>query len=394
MSRSRAHRPLALLSVAVLAIGCSGPTTGRTSMLEPTSAAPELARVNTLLADLAERLRPGLVHVRVQRATSAPDDAPRDEPVEPRRSTGSGFVIDPTGLIVTNAHVVDGATVIQVRLADGRRYKGTVVGRDNRVDLALLKIDGATNLTVLPLGDSNRLRVGEFVLALGHPFGLEQTVSFGIVSRKGAPLSVAVQAFDFIQTDAAINPGNSGGPLVNVAGEVIGVNSMAARNGSIGFAIPASLVQLVLPQLASKGRVDWGWLGVAISEVTDDDLDRLKLREARGVLVRRVMPGEPADKGGVRANDVIIGIDGLRLESPRDLQRAVSSTPVGKRVRVALLRDGQETEVEVTIGLYPESDTGPTLPGTRRSSQARARGSASAASVARAHGSSSDGAGA
>ncbi|PYM95328.1 MAG: peptidase [Candidatus Rokuibacteriota bacterium] len=365
MSRSRAHRPLALLSVAVLAIGCSGPTTGRTSMLEPTSAAPELARVNTLLADLAERLRPGLVHVRVQRATSAPDDAPRDEPVEPRRSTGSGFVIDPTGLIVTNAHVVDGATVIQVRLADGRRYKGTVVGRDNRVDLALLKIDGATNLTVLPLGDSNRLRVGEFVLALGHPFGLEQTVSFGIVSRKGAPLSVAVQAFDFIQTDAAINPGNSGGPLVNVAGEVIGVNSMAARNGSIGFAIPASLVQLVLPQLASKGRVDWGWLGVAISEVTDDDLDRLKLREARGVLVRRVMPGEPADKGGVRANDVIIGIDGLRLESPRDLQRAVSSTPVGKRVRVALLRDGQETEVEVTIGLYPESDTGSGEPSER-----------------------------
>src|SRR2546426_86287 len=369
MSPSRARRSVAFLSVVVLAVGCSGPTTGRTPTLgavsAPASAAPELARVNSLLADLAERLQPGLVHVRVQRATSAPDDAPRDEPVEPRRSTGSGFVIDPTGLIVTNARVVDGATVIQVRVADGRRYKATVVGRDNRVALALLKIDGATNLTVLPLGDSNRLRVGEFVVALGHPFGLEQTVSFGIVSRKGAPLSVAVQAFDFIQTDAAINPGNSGGPLVNVAGEVIGVNSMAARNGSIGFAIPASLVQLVLPQLASKGRVDWGWLGVAISEVTDDDLDRLKLREARGVLVRPGMPGGPGDKGGVRANDVIIGIDGLRLESPRDLQRAVSSTPVGKRVRVALLRDGQETEVEVTIGLYPESDTGSGEPSER-----------------------------
>ena len=369
MSPSRARRSVAFLSVVVLAVGCSGPTTGRTPTLgavsAPASAAPELARVNSLLADLAERLQPGLVHVRVQRATSAPDDPPRDEPVEPRRSTGSGFVIDPTGLIVTNAHVVDGATVIQVRLADGRRYKGTVVGRDNRIDLALLKIDGATNLTVLPLGDSNRLRVGEFVLALGHPFGLDQTVSFGIVSRKGAPLSVAVQAFDFIQTDAAINPGNSGGPLVNVAGEVIGVNSMVARNGTIGFAIPASLVRLVLPQLASKGRVDWGWLGVAISEVTDDDLDRLKLRDARGVLVRRVMPGEPADKGGVRANDVIIGIDGLRLESPRDLQRAVSSTPVGKRVRVALLRDGQETEVEVTIGLYPESDAASGEPSER-----------------------------
>ena len=135
MSRSC---PVALLSVVVLAVGCSGPMTGRTSTLAPASAAPELARVNTLLADLAERLRPGLVHVRVQRATSAPDDAPREEPVEPRRSTGSGFVIDASGLIVTNAHVVDGATTIQLRLADGRRFKGTVVGRDNRVDLALL----------------------------------------------------------------------------------------------------------------------------------------------------------------------------------------------------------------------------------------------------------------
>jgi serine protease Do len=355
MSRSRTHTPVALLAVAMLAVGCSGPMTGRTSTPAP---AADLARVNTLVADLAERVRPGLVHVRVQRVTTAADDPARDEPVEPRRSQGSGFVIDPSGLVVTNAHVVEGATGIQLRLADGRRFKATVVGRDNRVDLALLKIDGATNLTVLPLGDSNRLRVGEFVLALGHPFGLEHTVSFGIVSRKGAPVNVAAPGFDFIQTDAAINPGNSGGPLVNVAGEVIGVNSMALRNGSIGFAIPASLVQMLLPQLTSKGRVDWGWLGVAISEVTDDDLDRLKLRDARGVLVQRVMPGEPADKGGVRVNDVIVGIDGLRLETPRDLQRIVSSTPVGKRVRVALMRDGRETEVEVTIGLYQDSETG------------------------------------
>src|SRR5207247_2137154 len=270
MAMSRPIAVVALMLAVASSFGCAG-RTGADGLgalwrkASPTSAAPELARVNTLLADLAERLRPGLVHVRVQRATSAPDDAPRDEPVEPRRSTGSGFVIDPTGLIVTNAHVVDGATVIQVRLA----------------------------------------------------------------------------------------------------GEVIGVNSMAARNGSIGFAIPASLVQLVLPQLASKGRVDWGWLGVAISEVTDDDLDRLKLREARGVLVRRVMPGEPADKGGVRADDVIISIDGLRLETPRDLQRVVSSTPVGKRVRVALLRDGLEPEVEVTIGLYQDSEAATPEPADR-----------------------------
>ena len=365
MSASPIRALVVLLALIVLASGCAGPSTaaGPKPWRESpeTAAAPELGRVNDLLADLAERLRPGLVYVRVQRATMAPKDEPpmREEPGEPRRATGSGFIIDPSGLIVTNAHVIESAGQIQVRLEDGRRFPATIVGRDNRVDLALLKIDGATKLTVLPLGDSNRLRVGELVLALGNPFGLEQSVSMGIVSRKGAPLNVAAPGFDFIQTDAAINPGNSGGPLVNMSGQVIGVNSMVARNMSIGFAIPSNLVKLLLPQLASKGRVDWGWLGVAIAEVTEDDIGRLKLREPRGVLVRSVMPGEPADKGGVRADDVIVGIDGTRLESPRDLQRVVSSTPVGKKVRVVLLREGQETELEVTIGLYQEREAVP-----------------------------------
>ena len=181
-------------------------------------------------------------------------------------------------------------------------------------------------------------------------------MSFGIVSRKGAPLAVAAPGFDFIQTDAAVNPGNSGGPLVNMAGQVVGVNSMAARNGSIGFAIPSSVVKLLLPQLATKGKVEWGWLGVSIAEVTDEDAARLRLPEARGVLVRGVMPGEPAEQGGVRPNDVIVEIDGTPLQTPRDLQRLVSSTPVGKRVRVSLVRDGQATEVEVTIGLYQERE--------------------------------------
>src|SRR6059036_200351 len=320
------------------------------------SHAPELARINDLLADLAERLQPGLVYVRVQRATPPRDEPAREEPGEPRRSTGSGFVIDSSGLIVTNAHVVESAGQIQVRLADGRRFPATVVGRDGRVDLALLKIEGASRLTVLPLGDSNKLRVGELVLALGNPFGLEQSVSLGIVSRKGAPLTVAAPGFDFIQTDAAINPGNSGGPLVNMAGQVIGVNSMAARNGSIGFAIPSNLVKLLVPQLAAKGKIEWGWLGVSIAEVTDEDVPRLKLREARGVLVRGVMPGEPAAVGGVKADDVLVAVDGTPLESPRDLQRVVSSTPVGKRVRLVLMREGRETEVEVTIGLYRERE--------------------------------------
>ena len=363
MSASSGRALVALLALAALASGCAGPSTtaGAGPWRESVDASvpPELARINNLLADLAERLQPGMVYVRVQRATSPRDEIAPDDPRERRRSTGSGFFIDPSGLIVTNAHVVENAGQIQVRLADGRRFPATVVGRDTRVDLALLKIDGASRLTVLPLGDSNKLRVGELVLALGNPFGLEHSVSFGIVGRKGAPLTVAAPGFDFIQTDAAINPGNSGGPLVNMSGEVVGVNSMAAQNGSIGFAIPSNLVKMLLPQLATKGRVDWGWLGVQITEVTEDDIGRLKLTEPKGVLVRSVMPGEPSDKGGVRADDVILGIDGTRLDTTRDLQRVVSSTPVGKKVRVVLLREGRETELEVTIGLYQERDGAP-----------------------------------
>jgi serine protease Do len=318
--------------------------------------APELARFNDLLAGLSESLKPAIVHVRVRRATVTRDRDREEQEGEPRRSSGSGFIIDPDGVIVTNAHVVDGANSVQVRLFDGRRFLAKVLGKDNRVDLALLKIDGASNLPVLPLGDSNRIRVGEFVLALGHPFGLEHSVSFGIVSRRGAPLTVAAPGFDFIQTDAAINPGNSGGPLVNMAGEVVGINSMAARNGSIGFAIPSNLVKMLVPQLASKGKVEWGWLGVSIGEVSEDDLERLKLTETKGVLIRSVMPGEPADQGGVRANDVIVVVDGNRLDGPRDLQRVVSATPVGKKVRVVLLREGKQTEVDVTIGRYRDGE--------------------------------------
>ncbi|MBM3217740.1 MAG: PDZ domain-containing protein [Candidatus Rokubacteria bacterium] len=352
------------LVLALSLFGCAAPATasdpgGVTFSWQesPTvlTAPPELARFNDLLADLADRLKPALVHVRVRRpATKDKDDS--ETPTEPRRSSGSGFVITPDGLIVTNAHVVEGADWIQVRLFDGRRFQGKVIGRDNRVDVALVKIDGVEKLPTLRFADSNKVRVGEFVLALGHPFGLEQTVSFGIVSRKGTPLSAAAAGFDFIQTDAAINPGNSGGPLVNMAGEVVGVNSMAARNGSIGFAIPSNLFKVLVPQLASKGKVEWGWLGVSIAEITDDDLARLKLTEARGVLIRSVVPGEPAEKGGIKANDVITAIDGTTLNTPRDLQRIVSASPVGKRVRVVVLRDGKPSEVEVEIGRYREPD--------------------------------------
>jgi serine protease Do len=353
----RTPRALILFVTLSLLIGAGplGAADAPTTVGPAPAAAPELARFNDLLAGLAESLKPAIVHVRVRRA-GVTREREVDPEGEPRRSSGSGFIIAPDGVIVTNAHVVEGANSVQIRLFDGRRFLAKVLGKDSRVDLAVLKIDGASGLPVLPLGDSNRIRVGEFVLALGHPFGLEHSVSFGIVSRKGSPLTVATPGFDFIQTDAAINPGNSGGPLINMAGEVVGINSMAARNGSIGFAIPSSLVKTLVPQLVAKGKVEWGWLGVSIGEVSEDDLDRLKLTEAKGVLVRSVMPGEPADQGGVKANDVILVVDGNRLDSPRDLQRVVSSTPVGKKVRVVLVREGKQTEVDVTIGRYEEAE--------------------------------------
>ncbi|HSE93367.1 MAG TPA: trypsin-like peptidase domain-containing protein [Methylomirabilota bacterium] len=353
MRRSALHLPVSLFVALVLVSGCGAPLTKADTRTGPVAAPPELARFNELLADLSERLKPALVHVRVRR--EAGQEEGRD-PQEPRRSSGSGFVIEQDGLIVTNAHVVEGVQTAQVRLFDGRRFTARVIGRDNRVDLALLRLEGVSGLPTLSLGDSNRLRVGEFVLALGHPFGLEHTVSFGIVSRKGSPLIVAAPGFDFIQTDAAINPGNSGGPLVSMAGEVVGVNSMAARNGSIGFAIPANLVKMLVPQLAANGRVDWGWLGVSITDVGDDDLGRLRLREARGVLIRSVVPGDPAAQGGVKADDVLLSLDGTRLETPRDLQRVVATTPVGKKVRVTLWRDGREQDVEITIGKYRDPE--------------------------------------
>ena len=321
---------------------------------------PDIQRLNDFMNGLAERMKPALVQVRVRRAID-PSDLPEQQPRvpgqppvppdEPRRASGSGFIIRQDGYLVTNAHVVEDAEQIQIKLYDGRRFAGRLIGLDNRVDLALIKIDGA-GLPVASLGDSNKLRVGEFVLALGHPFGLEQTVSFGIVSRKGAPLEVAAPGFDFIQTDAAVNPGNSGGPLISMSGEVMGVNSMAARNGSIGFAIPINLVKGLLPQLVEKGRVEWGWLGVTIAEIGEDEAPKFGLAEPRGVLIRNVVVGQPADKGGVKANDVILGVDGASLEGPRDLQRIISSTPVGRTVKLKVWREGKPTELDVTVGAY------------------------------------------
>jgi serine protease Do len=325
----------------------------------PAAVDPEIARLNDALTRLAEALKPAIVQIHVRRGGGKADGDDGH-----RRAMGSGFVIHPDGYVVTNAHVVDEATDVQVRLASGRRVRGQVIGRDGRVDVALVKIQATEKLPVLPLGDSDRIRVGELVMALGHPFGLEHSVSFGIVSRKGAPLSSTSPGFDFIQTDAVVNPGNSGGPLVDLRGQVIGVNFAAARNGSIGFAIPANLVKVLLPELLAKGRMEWGWLGVRIEEVTEDNAGDYGLPTPRGVAIQSVMPDQPAARAGVRARDVVVSVDGSVVMTHRELQRMIAATPAGKTVRLRLIRDGQEQDLPVIVGRYPETGEEEPSPGS------------------------------
>jgi serine protease Do len=329
----------------------------------PAVIAPEIERLNAALTRLAEGLKGALVQIRVNRPSKEAESEDR-----PRRAMGAGFIIHADGYVVTNAHVVEGATEVQVRMATGRRLKGKVIGRDARVDLALIKVESAERLPTLPVGNSDDLRVGEFVLALGHPFGLESLVSFGIVSRKGASIGAAPPV-DFIQTDAAVNPGNSGGPLVNMAGQVVGVNTMARRDGSIGFAIPSNVVKTLLPVLLSNGKVEWGWLGVRIDEITEDNVADYGLAEPRGVAIQSVIPDQPAARAGLKAKDVVLAVDGSAVATPRDLQRLVGARPAGTTVKLSLYREGQEREVSVTLGRFPdpeEESPRPTAPAPQR----------------------------
>ena len=282
----------------------------------------------------------------------------RPTPRHSVRGLGSGFVINSDGYIVTNNHVVDGATEIRVKFADGRQLSGKVVGRDEKTDLALLKVD-ATGLPVIPLGDSARLEVGEPVMAVGNPFGLEQTVTTGIVSATGRAIGAGPYD-DFIQTDASINPGNSGGPLVNARGEVVGVNTAIASGtgGSvgIGFAIPTNLVKPVVTQLAESGHVVRGWLGVTIQQLTPELASSFGAADTHGALVSGVAEGSPAARVGLRRGDIITRYDGRVVERWSDLPRAVAETAIGREVPVEVVRDGKRATLSVKVAKLDEPD--------------------------------------
>jgi serine protease Do len=320
-------------------------------------------------ADLAARVSPAVVNVKVTSVEKAafPDQLfgqdfpfpgfqlpiPQQPKEFKRQGTGSGFIISKDGLILTNNHVIDNAQAITVTLSDKRQYKAKIVGRDPKTDLAVLKVEAKESLPTVALGDSSVLRVGDWVMAIGNPFGLTNTVTTGIVSAKGR--TIGAGPYDnFIQTDAPINPGNSGGPLFNMAGEVVGINaaifSQSGGNVGIGFAIPVNQVKNLLPQLETKGTVTRGWLGVSIQPVTPELARSFNLKQTEGALVGDVTADGPAQKAGIKRGDVIVSFDGNKVNDVTALPMLVASTPVGKTVPVQVIRDGKMTTVNVETG--------------------------------------------
>lgn len=285
---------------------------------------------------------------------------------------GTGVIIKPDGVILTNNHVIASADIIKVRLEDKREYTAEVIGRDPDTDLALIRIHAGKPLPYAKLGDSDRLQIGEWVVAIGNPFGLDHTVTAGIVSAKGRRnINPGGKRgyWNFIQTDASINPGNSGGPLINAMGEVVGINTaIDGRGAGIGFAIPINMVKVVMPHLRKYGQFQRSWLGVSIQPITDQFLTTLKLRNKKGALVTEVVPGSPGARAGLQPLDVIVEFDGKPIKQSSDLPWLASTAGIGKQVRVKLIRKGKTQTVSVTMATKP--GTRVRLPRSRRHGRA------------------------
>jgi serine protease Do len=271
-----------------------------------------------------------------------------------RRSLGSGVIVDKRGFILTNNHVIEQADQIEVRLSDKRRFTARVVGKDPKSDLAVIKIDTPDDLPVATLGDSSKIRIGEWAIAIGNPFGLNQTVTVGVISAVGRSDVGITMYEDFIQTDASINPGNSGGPLLNLNGEVIGINTAIVATGQgIGFAIPINMAREIKDRLISQGKVVRGWLGVGIQELTEELAAQFGVKPEEGVLVSNVMKGSPAEGGGVKSGDIIQEFNGIRITNVHQLQREVAQTSVGSQVKLRVLREKQGLTLTVALGEQP-----------------------------------------
>ncbi len=272
-----------------------------------------------------------------------------------QQSLGSGVIIDSKGYILTNNHVIQGADEINVTLLDGRKFKGKVVGADPKTDLALIKVEAKDNLPTVRLGDSDEVKIGSWAIAIGNPFGLDHTMTVGVVSAKGRSIGVA-EYEDLIQTDASINPGNSGGPLVNLRGEIIGINTAIVAGGQgIGFAIPINMAQKIIGDLMEHGKVLRAWLGVYIQEITPELAKEFKGAEAKkGVLVSTVMPDSPAEKAGIKRGDIILSVDGKGVSTPQELQKEILKRKSGEVVKLGILREGEIQTFEVKLAQMEE----------------------------------------
>jgi len=331
------------------------------------------------MAEIAETVKPAVVNistVRTEKVEGAPLSPFLEDPFfrkffgdqfrhqeKPREfkseSLGSGVIVSPDGYILTNNHVIKNADTIKVLLSDKSELTGKVIGNDPKTDLAVIKIE-AKNLSTLPVGNSDTLKVGELVLAVGNPYGLNQTITMGIVSAVGRANVGIADYEDFIQTDAAINPGNSGGALVNVKGELVGINtaifSTSGGYQGIGFAIPSNMVKIVMNSLIEKGKVIRGWLGVSIQEVTPELARQFQLDKDHGTLVADVVEGSPAEKAGIEHGDVIIEFGGKQVDEPYNLRNIVAGTPPGTEVEMKVIRNGETIALKVTIEELPTGE--------------------------------------
>ncbi len=356
---------------------------GRPGAPAPTTspAATSVALAESLqmgFVDVAQQVRPAVVHLgtiqraKARRGPNLPQgnddpffrdffnqffgsEGPDSRSEFRRPGLGSGVIIDKRGLVLTNFHVVKGADEILIRLSDKREYRGQILGTDPKTDLAVVKFQPDHELTVATLGNSDALRVGEWAIAIGNPFGLDQTVTVGVISATGRS-DVGIATYEnFIQTDASINPGNSGGPLVNLKGQVIGVNTaIVAAGQGIGFAIPINMVKRVIDQLVDKGKVVRGWLGVALQPLSPDLAQSLGLEGTNGAVVGSTITGSPAAQAGLEQGDVIVAFDKTPVEDYRHVQRLVAEARVGKSVQLQIVRKKQKMDLTVTIAEVPE----------------------------------------
>jgi serine protease Do len=361
---------IAACTVAVTITGVGVVQHATSQKLEVTFAPhPAFAMAaNVSVADVAERVLPGVVNIsstRVMPQQMSPFDHPlfrdffgRGAPQERlQRGLGSGVVVSADGVVLTNNHVVDKADEIRVTTSDKREFKGKVIGTDPKSDLALIKLQGASGLRPLPMGDSDKLRLGDAVLAIGNPFGVGQTVTMGIVSAKGRADMGIADYEDFIQTDAAINPGNSGGALVSLRGELIGINTaIASRTGGyqgIGFAIPTNMARPIMDSLLKTGKVRRGWLGVVIQEVTADLARAMKLPTTKGVLISDVDPQGPGVKAGIQRGDLVVKVNDVAVDSPGKLRNVIASAGADATVKLELFRDGKKSWIAAKLAALP-----------------------------------------